>query len=69
MYVIYRLKTDERFQAPMMKLTLYRVIAELGISARFVFAPIVNKQLCGDYYGCDTVEGMAYLEVTILYLI
>jgi hypothetical protein len=58
MYVIYRLQTDPRFQTPMLKLTFYRVLAELGISIRFMFSPVINHELCGNYGGCDSIRGM-----------
>jgi hypothetical protein len=41
----------------MMKLTFYRVVAELGVSARFLFSPYINHRLCGNYRGCDNIEG------------
>lgn len=56
-YVICRLQTDPSFQTPMLKLTFYRVLAELGISIRFIFSPYVNYELCGDYGGCDSIRG------------
>jgi len=61
-YVICRLQTDPRFQTPIVKLTFYRVLAEIGISIRFMLSPIINNELCGDYAGCDSVKDQSVNE-------